>query len=217
MKDQALYEVLLPGYLVEGFQYDEQGLLLTARAIKSEAPCPSCSQVSNRVHSYYTRSPLDLALAGPCLHLCLVVRRFRCMNPKRRDHPLCPRKTFAEPMTDLVGRYARRTTRLAQAQSTLGLAMGGKAGQRLLHRLCMPTSADMLLRLVRQAAFPQFDTPRVLGVDDWAKRKGRVYGTILTDLERHRVVGLLPDRTSETLATWLRDHPGVDGLRISPQ
>jgi len=76
----------------------------------------------------------------------------------------------------------------------------------------MPTSPDTLLRLVRKAKVVTAATPRVLGVDDWAMRKGRTYGTILVDLEKHRVVDLLPDRTSETLSTWLREHPGVEIL-----
>lgn len=76
----------------------------------------------------------------------------------------------------------------------------------------MPLSPDTMLRLVRNAPLATAATPRVLGVDDWAMRKGRTYGTILVDLEKHRVVDLLPDRTSETLSTWLRKHPGVEIL-----
>jgi hypothetical protein len=94
----------------------------------------------------------------------------------------------------------------------LGLALGGEAGARLAERLAMPTSADTLLRLVgradRQANRPP--VPRVLAVDDWSWCRGRRYGTILVDLERHAVVDLLPDRQADSLAEWLRQHPGIE-------
>jgi transposase len=74
----------------------------------------------------------------------------------------------------------------------------------------MPVSSDSLLRLVHNSPEPEVKTPRVLGADDWAKRKGHSYGTILVDLEIHKPVDLLPDRTAESFAKWLEDHPGVE-------
>ena len=73
----------------------------------------------------------------------------------------------------------------------------------------MPTSPDTVLRLVRAIPLPARAPPQILGVDDWARRKGQTYGTILVDLEEHRVVDLLPDRMAQTLATWLQEHDTV--------
>lgn len=131
------------------------------------------------------------------------MRRFYCQNTR------CPRRTFAEPLRGLLDRHAQRTRRLAAAQRRVAVSAGGEAGTRLLTGLAMPTSADTLLRLVRSAPLPARPTPRALGVDDWALRRGRTYGTILVDLEARHVVDLLPDRTSHTLATWLRRRPSV--------
>jgi transposase len=91
----------------------------------------------------------------------------------------------------------------------VGVFLGGEAGARMLTQIGMPTSGDTVLRLVRRLPLPRRPAPRVLGVDDWARRKGRTYGTILVDLERHRVVDVLPDRSAATLADWLRGHCGI--------
>lgn len=132
------------------------------------------------------------------------MRRFRCLNPR------CCKRTFVEELPDLLPRHARHTLRLQGVQVAVGLALGGEVSARLLPELHAPVSADTVLRDIRRLEPNPSPTPRVLGVDDWALRKGRTYGTILVDLERHAVVDLLPDRTSATLTAWLENHPGVE-------
>src|SRR4029450_5216478 len=113
--------------------------------------------------------------------------------------PPCSRPTFAQPLPGLLTPRAQRTDRLATAQGRVGVVLGGEAGARMLRQIGMPMSGDTGLRLVRPLPLPRPPPPRVLGVDDGARRKGRTYGTILVDLERHRVVDVLPDRSAATL------------------
>jgi transposase len=192
----------------EGLQLDEVAIddemvVLTVTSVQPQALCPMCGEPSWRVHSWYGRKPSDLALVGRRLRLRLNVRRFFCANQA------CERKTFAERLPGMLKPFARRTNRLTETLCGIGHALGGEAGSRRAEQLAMPVSPDTLLRLIRHSDLPPATTPAVLGVDDFAWKKGRTYGTILVDLENHLVVDLLPDRSADSLAEWLLRHPGV--------
>ena len=193
----------LPGCDVDRVVRDLDRLVIVARRRRRHGRCPSCGVLSSAVHSRYERRPDDLPSFGQAVLLRLRIRRFYCR------HPGCPRRTFAERLPRLLPPRARRTRRLARAQAKVGLALGGEAGARLLSHLAMPISPDTVLRLVRRMPLPRMDEPRVVGIDDWAIRKGRSYGTIIVDLERRRPLDLLPDRSGSSLAAWLRRHPRV--------
>jgi len=193
-----------PSLRLDGIEISDCVVTAIVTSTGTEVECPLCGHPAQRVHSHYVRTLADLPLSGQRVRFQLRVRRFFCPNAD------CKRRTFTERLPDFAPKSARRTERLANIQTLIGLALGGEAGARLVHRLEMPTSPDTLLRLMRRQQTSDAATPRVLGIDDWAWKKGREYGTILVDLERRCAVDLLPDRTAETLAAWLKQHPGVE-------
>jgi len=178
--------------------------VVDAHTTTTTASCPDCQHCATRIHSRYLRAPRDLPVSTQPVQLRLLVRRFFC------DQPTCARRTFAEGFPELLPRKAQRTARFTTTLYDVGMALGGSAGASLAHRLRICTSPDTIVRVLRRHKQAEAPTPRVLGIDEFALQKGRVYGTILVDIERAAPVDLLPDRRSETVAAWLQEHPGVE-------
>jgi transposase len=166
--------------------------------------CPDCQQPSSSIHSRYIRQPQDLPCTQYGVRLELQVHRFRCYNQA------CPRCTFVERLPELVPFYARRTQRLTARLRAISFEAGAEAGARIGRHCGIQTSGDTLLRVLRQTPETSHSPPRVVGIDDWAFKKGLRYGTIVVDLEQHCPIDLLPDRRVETVKQWLVQHPSVE-------
>ncbi len=192
-----------PGLKLEEVAIDAEIVSLSVESTCPSVACPVCGQKTARFHSRYLRTLADLPWGGRSVRLSLRVRRFRCTDSG------CPREIFAERLPSVVEPYARKTRRLREVLGLFGFALGGEGGARLLGRLGMKASPSALLRYVRgspEVAHPQ---PRAVGIDDWAFRRGRRYGTMIVDLERHEVIDLLEDREAGAVRAWLERHPQI--------
>jgi transposase len=198
--------LLPPSLPLQLEQAEQQGLwlTLTVSSTQDACACPLCGQPSTHVHSRYQRTLADLPVQGLRLRFRLGVRRFYC---RVRE---CSRQVFCERLDGLARSYARQTQRLAACFELIAQALGGNAGARFAERLSLPASATLLLRRLCRFTLSPVASPRVVGIDDWAYKRGQTYGTILVDLEQHRVIDLLPDRTTDTVAAWLKNQPSIE-------
>ena len=197
---------LLPkGLSVEQVELTGDRVLVHAFARSTAAACPRCGRLSRQVHSRYRRGLTDLPAHGRVVKISLAVRRFRCRTSR------CRTTTFAERFSsEVTSPHARRTSRLQGLVLQLGLMLGGRPAQALVERLLLPVSKDTFLRSVRAASCFTPEQLRVIGIDDWAWRRGRRYGTLICDMERRRIVDILPDRKPATVEVWLDRHPGIE-------
>jgi len=177
----------------------------TGFSVHTVGVCPSCGTVSRRVHSRYRRRVTDLPLSGRIVQLLVIARRFRC------DAVLCGRQIFTERFAEgVLAPSARRTARLESIVHHLGLALGGRPAAGFAKRLMLPVSKDTLLRVVRRRTRTPADPLKVIGIDDWAWRRNHRYASIICNLEKRRVVKLLPDRELATAQAWLAAHPTIE-------
>ncbi|MDR3376066.1 MAG: ISL3 family transposase [Ancalomicrobiaceae bacterium] len=202
-----LSNLIPPELTIESVSEDADTIIVRAKAAVQSRACPRCGAPSGRIHSRYVRTVLDLPCSGRKVRLCVSTRRFMCISGP------CSQKIFAERFgDDVLPPRGRRTTRLDCLVHHLGLALGGRPAASFAKRLMLPVSKDTLLRVIRRRARVPSEPLAVVGIDDWAYRRNCRYGTIVCDLERRRIVKLLPDREAATVASFLANHQTIKVL-----
>lgn len=199
---------LLPtGLRVLQMAVAEEALSMLVESDEPYSRCPLCGSLSERIHSRYTRTASDLPWRGITVTLKIRARKFFC------DRGSCEREIFCERLPEIAVQ-ARKTGRLEAVLRSIAFELGGEAGARLVRELGLLVCPDVLIDRIRRSGRSSVrfsaEQVKVLGIDDFAFRKGNAYGTIIVDLNSHEVIDLLPERSQESLATWLRENPGVE-------
>lgn len=178
-------------------------IVIHLEPLKREARCPQCGTLSRRIHSRYLRHPWDLPWSRWPVQLCIITRRFFC------DSPSCQRSIFSEPFPELLEPYAHQTVRLQKALLEMAHISSAEGAAQIAGVVGYFTSGDSLLRRQRreQVMIPE---PRVIGVDEFAFRRGITYGTVIVDLEKHRPIAVLESDQADPFSEWLLAHPGIE-------
>ncbi|SFH25659.1 ISL3 family transposase [Streptomyces mirabilis] len=205
MKPETLKDVLFPGLnlVVRQAVVADDGLMIDATGCGPPGACPQCQQPARRVHSRYWRHIAGLPVSSHRLIVRLRVRRFFC------DEVRCPRRTFVEQVAGMTEPRRRSSTAARSAMRAVAVELGGRPGARLCTKLRLYGRRTTILGQLTAPPVPA-RAPRILGIDEFAFRKGRTYGTVLVDIESSRPVDVLPDRETGTVAAWLQEHPGAE-------
>jgi len=192
----------MPFLKLQKIDHSDGLIRIYASAKSKRSKCPLCGKFSNRVHDYYFRTIADLPVFHNRTVILLKTRKFKCGNNR------CRRKVFSEQTPDIM-RYSRRTRRVARILETFAIELTGRLGSNLSKQLHITVSSSTITRIAHGHQLMEITQPKVLGVDDWAYRKGVSYGTVLIDMETSRPIELLPSRDGQVLKEWLQKYKDV--------
>lgn len=196
--------ICLPKFSITKIEHFNASITVFASSKSNRSRCPVCERFSSSIHDFYYRTVSDLPAFQNSTVIIFKTRKFKCQNPR------CIRKVFSEQTPTIIRCYSRRTVSVSNLLDSWSIELTGKLGSLLSKQLLISVSISTITRIAHSQPLPVIKQPRVLGVDDWAFRKGVNYGTVLIDMETSRPIELLSSRESGDLKEWLAKYPGAE-------
>ncbi len=199
-------QILFPhlrGFRLLSARREAKRLILSCERVTRTALCPVCGTAAHRIHSHYERTVRDLSIQNVQVILHLHVRKFYC------DQPNCARRIFTERLPQVTPPHGRFSFGLRQFLSQLGREQGGASAARSAALSGVQVTPRAILRFMHALPLPPIAAPRIIGLDEWAWKRGQCYGALIVDLERKKPIALLPDRSKPTVVHWLKHHPTI--------
>jgi len=196
--------ISLPGISLGVARIIDGSITIPARSKHKYVQCPCCNNTSKRIHSSYVRVLRDLPISTCCVSVNLTVRKFFCRNPE------CEKKIFTEQPGNEIKAYSRMTNRTRETLQNILLEVSARKGSYLANLISLPISPSTAIRMIDSLPIPPTEKVTVLGIDDWAYRKGLTYGTLLVNMETGEVIDLLRGRDGVSLKEWLAIHPEIE-------
>lgn len=182
----------------------EESVILRFKSITHQAQCPRCGKTTDKYHSTYHRKVQDLPLFGKTVILDITAYRYYCADSE------CNQKVFAEGLQGFAGVYRRISSRLEELLITIALNTSCEGTAAICKKMGVRISADTVIKtLLRNADKIKISCGNVIGVDDWAYKKGHTYGTLICDGQTHKPVALLDGRDGSELKEWLKANQQV--------
>jgi len=177
---------------------------LSIKSNTHEAICPVCKKKSSSYHSTYHRKVQDLPILGKKVILDITAYRYYCDNIE------CKQKVFAEELEGFAGWYRRKTERLEDMIITIAVNTSCEGCSRICSHMGVDVSGDAIIRLIkRYSKKKESFASEIIGIDDWAYKKGHTYGTIICDGKTHKPIDLLDGRDGQELKKWLLNNKYV--------
>ncbi len=176
------------GVDISQIKVENSNVEISIQSKRKGAKCPSCGKVSYMVRGRYLRKLMSLPIVNLKSIILFLSRKFKCNNQK------CQQKIFTEQNTTICERYSRKTIEVTKLLEKIVVEISSNKGSYILGQLNIAQSSSTCLRIVRNMPLPTLKTPQCIGVDDWAKRRGQSYGTIITDASTGKVLDLIDSR-----------------------
>lgn len=201
----SLQKFFDPDMKITSIEEDSEKLIIKIKSKTKSAPCPVCGEKSDYHQVTYQRTIDDLPLFGKPVQLIITAYKYKCFNNK------CKQKIFSEDLHGFAGKFRRRSERCEDLVAAIGLNTNCESAAFICSYMGIQISGDTVIRILlkKYENSTENTSSDVIGVDDWAYKKGHTYGTVICDGQTNNPITILEGRDGSELKKWLRNNQHI--------